>query len=1326
MTVTDVQAGKNFGKILGTAISIGVAAATGQWWAAGLALVSGVVGLLQKEPEKPQEERFDEKQGFEQGGQLAPAGGVLPRIYCNRSINPSGGVRVGGILINSRIEVRRGAQILYQLYLLSAGESPTLGWGAMGRVNGAATLFNRQPRANFSDREITVYNRLGSRQQTEIDQFRYFSQVSVPPDYKVFGVDRRAKVRNFATITNPNPLTINATVAGGVLTKNTNTSAWDAGYFGPNGLAGPGDFTFYAPAPGKQLGVGLSAINQDQNYVSTQYGFFFDGLGACLVSESGAPRTVPMALGGNYKISADLTGVRYYIDNVLVYSSGVAPSYPLYPDVAFYSPGASVSGLTVGGLGATLGSTGTASIIRPTSNQSGDGVDDDILSLFNSAQDYSLSASGDTSLDQRFIVIDKDIPNGNFTTSPSVATGKGQQIYAYWWARYETTKRVDRLDINMAFSLSARYKSKNKDKPDEDEGKLVTHGSLFDLYLRPANAALGSETFIARFLVKNRGTQRIFRALRITNLKLGNYYFELRPLTFMPFDQNRDVWELTDAGYGKDDEVDNEDLPIFGTTVVMVGKEVKIQGEIERVWTAAGESIVAGAYNGNPGIQTRSLDELEVDNPTQSARGYNAIQSEQEITVSIGTDFPSGNFTGYSEYGLCTATNVLWTGIRVWKNLVGVLTVNRVNAGVPSPSYLVTAYPAVFKFKVSGTNTVMTTPAGSGVAAAVTTTPIAPAQPLYNWVSFNRAGIFPRPQGEIIPGQPVPVPNTYSRSQIQEWLSYENKTQVSSESAPTGTIISINEIVHPSSIGKGPLTYAGHTTQGYRFRASERLGGAPGTRALVEEGTQCPNWIAAGNALAGSGGNILNVVDSNFLTAGVAVGHYVRNLEKGITGRITTVTATQIKTDVSMDWVGGGYCGDRYAVYFLGSTCFLPDVYVDMLQNDFGGIPELADPDENIDYPSIVESRKFCKDNRYYFDDLIAEKLPIKEWLAKEARLSYLFPAVIDGRYGLIPDKQRPITEVFNSSNSRNFTLEYPDYGPQRTNTIVTRYVDGRDLFDQSSVRHRQVTITVKTAAAAAGLEPPVVEEMDARSVKSTDQAIDVACLKLKTLQLNTIALSFETSYQAIYTQAGDIVSVQAPALGVGCDYSGAVLETVFDNGAWRIRLDCQPIVKSGMNLADVPLGVGGVNNDANSIAPGFLLKNRDTGAYGVITAANGTSIDAPVNVLLGDEYEVLSAVQPGHELSITYRESGVTETIANPTTEFINGVAWLRCPGFSEPPEYLDYVNVHPKTEEYRVLELNPIGREVFQVRCVSHSADIYKRSGLEISWDDTILKEG
>ena len=180
-----IEAGPAIGLLLlKSAISIGV----------GLLLnfVASKILSANKKDKTPEQKKFAPNYGFDEGGAIPDPTQLVPMIYCNRRVNPYGGVRAAGYLLHSRIETLLGSSTLYQLHVL--------GMGQLGEINTSKALIAEQPRDLYSDRDVSIQSRSGTPDQTSIDWFQFFSQVISPPNYNTFGVDYRTKFKQVASV----------------------------------------------------------------------------------------------------------------------------------------------------------------------------------------------------------------------------------------------------------------------------------------------------------------------------------------------------------------------------------------------------------------------------------------------------------------------------------------------------------------------------------------------------------------------------------------------------------------------------------------------------------------------------------------------------------------------------------------------------------------------------------------------------------------------------------------------------------------------------------------------------------------------------------------------------------------------------------------------------------------------------------------------------------------------------------------------------------------------------------------------------------------------
>jgi hypothetical protein len=137
--------------------------------------------------------------GFDSAPSVVPLGDTIPLIFCNREINPNGGVRTSGAILNSRVNTFGGVQNLLALY--------TLGVGQIGNIDQSEVLINGQPRDNFFVDEFSTFVKDGVlNQELDSADFPYYSQTQSASNNNQFGVDKRGKPEN--SVSNKNYLDI--------------------------------------------------------------------------------------------------------------------------------------------------------------------------------------------------------------------------------------------------------------------------------------------------------------------------------------------------------------------------------------------------------------------------------------------------------------------------------------------------------------------------------------------------------------------------------------------------------------------------------------------------------------------------------------------------------------------------------------------------------------------------------------------------------------------------------------------------------------------------------------------------------------------------------------------------------------------------------------------------------------------------------------------------------------------------------------------------------------------------------------------------------------
>ena len=362
--------------------------------------------------------------------------------------------------------------------------------------------------------------------------------------------------------------------------------------------------------------------------------------------------------------------------------------------------------------------------------------------------------------------------------------------------------------------------------------------------------------------------------------------------------------------------------------------------------------------------------------------------------------------------------------------------------------------------------------------------------------------------------------NSAERGFINRTLreNYDKRVASSDSGAPM-KLLTVSEITYPEQVG-ADVTYKGICVLGAKIRTSDRMTSSPDLSLFINEGRVIRNHLSAGIHQGGAGNTLQNLAESFNIPEVVPSVTFAYNLETGAIDQISSIeNANEVNTP-GVSW----NTGDRYVLFNIESSNYFPDIYVDFLINPDGGLGGLIDPEEFIDYESIVEANRFVKENNFFFDGVVDTEKEFAAWATEEAALSRLVPAKIDGKFGLVVEKPNiPVEAIFNESNiiKDTYEEEYVPWQDNSVNQVVLTYTNGADL-------QRPITaVTARTPALNNGGEKLVSYNIDAYSVSDTAQAVNIAATILNSKRLQNKAVKFSTALQGLYLRPGSRIIVQ-------------------------------------------------------------------------------------------------------------------------------------------------------------------------------------------------------
>lgn len=385
-------------------------------------------------------------------------------------------------------------------------------------------------------------------------------------------------------------------------------------------------------------------------------------------------------------------------------------------------------------------------------------------------------------------------------------------------------------------------------------------------------------------------------------------------------------------------------------------------------------------------------------------------------------------------------------------------------------------------------------------------------------------------------------------------ISPDDKSNICTDRGFPLKIVSINELVYPGDIGHTQFyNYDRMALSSIAVQARDGISGDVDGSFFINEGRIIRNHIKAGTCDQPHPNNdILTDNDAYFPNWGVGVGMILRNLDKQIESSITFRDNFTVVTIDKLWWE----TGDRYLVYYMDASPYLPDIAIDTLINQYGGMGGTLDndliADFFIDYESFCTSRAFCKNNAYFWDWYIDKQQSWKQWIFEQSISCLCYPTEVGNRFGMLPEDpaQSPVA-LFNASNilEGSYTEEYPQKNNTNFLNVNYRYDDGDGDFIKRSV-------SIITSYAYNNLETVYPDSLDFDCITNEYQAIKVGKIYLNSRRYQTLVCTFSTFLQGYVLREGNLIIVQHIVTEQSKEMSGFVLQAgTFSSGTQLVKL---------------------------------------------------------------------------------------------------------------------------------------------------------------------------
>jgi hypothetical protein len=200
------------------------------------------------------------------------------------------------------------------------------------------------------------------------------------------------------------------------------------------------------------------------------------------------------------------------------------------------------------------------------------------------------------------------------------------------------------------------------------------------------------------------------------------------------------------------------------------------------------------------------------------------------------------------------------------------------------------------------------------------------------------------------------------------------------------------------------------------------------------------------------------------------------------------------------------------------ATSYAPEVFLDTILDPTDGIGQYAKV-EGIDLAALAKAKRFCETNRLFFDGVIADMTPWRQFWSEVAPFSLLELGRIGGKETLVPalpcdeagniTRTLPISAMFTPGNILEGTYkeEFIDYGTSVQDliaSVIYRSTEENETFP----RNRSVDVSIKGVTETTGVR----QTFDVSAyVTNQDQAIKFAKLLCNQRRHIRKAIEFST-----------------------------------------------------------------------------------------------------------------------------------------------------------------------------------------------------------------------
>jgi hypothetical protein len=309
--------------------------------------------------------------------------------------------------------------------------------------------------------------------------------------------------------------------------------------------------------------------------------------------------------------------------------------------------------------------------------------------------------------------------------------------------------------------------------------------------------------------------------------------------------------------------------------------------------------------------------------------------------------------------------------------------------------------------------------------------------------------------------------------------------------------------------------------------------------------------------------------------------------------------------------------GDTIIATTMGSSQYLPDVWLDLATNVWGGLNDVFRPQYFADYPQLHKARDFCVARNYTFAGVV-HRQPFSQFTQYAAPQSGCIVTRRGNRTGLYPDfPQERAVRLFTGTNANNFHYVWEPWDEHATNRLIVHW--------RNPEKCDRATLIAESTTLSADRESYIETPVDWNFVGNLPQAEALAIQYFNSIRFQRSVCYFRTALIDHQIDPGNVIIVTNPTWEIGADYSGAVV----NSSGSKVTVTWEPVIATATGHTGTGNSIVDDRQDFTKlVSVGDYVLAGDTAAK--VTSVAATVLELDKAIAPDANYRVIDATVEG------------------------------------------------------------------------------------------------